>query len=99
MLGTRCGNPLRTTRSWHAGQLPPLTIGHLAKTRKKLPDRAGGPDAVTAQLLRTAPNQALPPLLKLLQDMEATAELPTQLQMSLVVMLAKNEKVERPITL
>ena len=33
------------------------------------------------------------------QDMEAKAELPTQLQMSMVVMLAKNEKVERPITL
>ena len=31
--------------------------------------------------------------------MEATATLPTQLQMSLVVMLAKNEIVERPITL
>lgn len=31
--------------------------------------------------------------------MEASAELPTQLKMSLVVMLAKNEKVERPITL
>ena len=31
--------------------------------------------------------------------MEAKAELPTQLTLSLVVMLAKNEKVERPITL
>ena len=35
----------------------------------------------------------------ILQAMEAKAELPTQLTMSLVVMLAKNEKVERPITL
>lgn len=82
-----------------AAQLPPLTFGQLAKTLKKLPDRACGPDAITTQLLRTAPKQALTPLLKLLQDMEATAELPTQLQMSLVVMLAENEKVERPITL
>ena len=59
-----------------------------------------GPDAITTQLLRTAPKQALQPLLVgILQATEAKAELPTQLTMSLVVMLAKNEKVERPITL
>lgn len=74
-----------------AAQLPPLTIGHLAKTLRKLPDRAFGPDAITTQLLRTAPKQALQPLLGILQTMEATAELPTQLQTSLVVMLAKRE--------
>ena len=74
----------------HAATLPPLTFGHLGKTLKKLPDGACGPDAITTQLLRTAPKQALTSLLKLLQDMEAKAELPTQL---------KNEKVERPITL
>ena len=31
--------------------------------------------------------------------MEAKAELPTQLQMSMAATLAKNDKVERPITL
>ena len=56
-------------------------------------------DAITTQLLRNAPPHALPSLLNLLQEMETTATMPTQLQMSPVVMLAKNEKVERPITL
>ena len=80
-----------------AAQLPPLTVGQLARALKKLPDRACGPDAITTQLLRNAPPHSLPSLLQLLQDMETTATLPTQLQMSMVVML--NEKVERPITL
>ena len=76
-----------------AAQLPELTIGHLAKTLKKLPDRACGPDAISTQMLRTAPPQALPGLLKIFQDIETTATLTTQLQMS------NNEKVERPIAL
>ena len=73
-----------------AAQLPPITIGQLA-----IPDRAC---SLSTQLLRNAPPHALPALHKLIQEMEATATLPTQLQMSLV-MLAKNERVERPITL
>ena len=91
--------PLQDAAKQQAAQLPPLTYEQLGKTLKKLPDKACGPDAITTQLLRTAPKQALQPLLGILQEMETKAELPTQLTMSLVVMLAKNEKVERPITL
>ena len=91
--------PLQEDAKQQAAQLPPLTFEQLGKTLKKLPDKACGPDAITTQLLRTAPKQALQPLLGILQAMEAKAELPTQLTMSLVVMLAKNEKVKRPITL
>ena len=91
--------PLQEEAKQQAAQLPPLTYEQLGKTLRHLPDRACGPDAITTQLLRTAPKQAIQPLLSILQDMEAKAELPTQLTMSLVVMLAKNEKVERPITL
>ena len=91
--------PLQEQAKQQAATLPPLTFEQLGKTLKHLPDKACGPDAITTQLLRTAPKQALQPLLSLLQTMEAKAELPTQLTMSLVVMLAKNEKVERPITL
>ena len=91
--------PLQEEAKQQAAKLPPLTYEQLGKTLKHLPDKACGPDAITTQLLRTAPKQAIQPLLSLLQDMEAKAELPTQLTMSLVVMLAKNEKVERPITL
>ena len=90
---------LRDQACTQAAQLPPLTLGHLARVLKQLPDRACGPDAISTQLLRNTPPQALPSLLQLLQDMEKSATLPTQLQMSLMVMLAKNEKVERPITL
>ena len=91
--------PLQEAARQQAAQLPPLTYEDLGRTLKRLPDKACGPDAITTQLLRTAPKQALQPLLSILQTMEAKAELPTQLTLSLVVMLAKNEKVERPITL
>ena len=91
--------PLQEAAKQQAAQLPPLTYEQLGKTLKRLPDKACGPDEITTQLLRTAPKQALQPLLGILQAMEAKAELPTQLTLSLVVMLAKNEKVERPITL
>ena len=66
----------------NAPRPPPISIGQLASTLKKLPDRACGPDAISTQLLRNAPPHALPALLKLIQEMEATATLPTQLQMS-----------------
>ena len=80
-------------------QLEPLTIGQLAWVLKHLPNKACGPDAVTAQLLRTAPPLALQPLLKLFHEMEAQAMLPTQQQMHMVVMLPKNSSKERPIAL
>ena len=91
--------PLQDQAKRQAAELPALTFEQLGKTLKHLPDKACGPDAITTQMLRTAPKQAIQPLLGILQTMEAKAELPTQLTMSLVVMLAKNEKVERPITL
>lgn len=79
--------------------MPPLTAGKLSHILKALPDKASGPDAVSTQLLRSIPPIAVGPLLKLFQTMEETAELPTQLQMHLVVTLPKNSKIERPITL
>ena len=82
-----------------AQSLPTISMGYFTKIIKALPDKASGPDAVSAQLLRTAPPLALGPLLKLIQDMEQSAQLPTQLQMHMVVMLAKNPTIERPITL
>ena len=77
----------------------PLTAGKLHHILKALPDKASGPDAVSTQLMRSIPPLALNPLLKLYQTMEEEAELPTQLRMHLVVMLPKNSKIERPITL
>ena len=90
---------LQTQARQQAQQLEPLTIGHLASVLKHLPDKACGPDAVSAQLLRTAPPLALQPLLKLFQDMEHQAQLPTQQQMHMVIMLPKTSTKERPITL
>ena len=82
-----------------AAALEPLTQGMLLLVLKALPDRASGPDAVSTQMLKSIPPLALTPLLQLFQTMENTAELPTQLQMRLVVMLPKNQRLERPITL
>ena len=82
-----------------AQQLEPLTIGHLTWVLKHLPDKACGPDAVTAQLLRTAPPLAVKALLKPYQETEAQAQPPTQQQTRTVVTLPKNSSKERPITL
>ena len=68
--------PLQEAAKQQAGQLPPLTFEQLGRTLKHLPDKACGPGAITTQLLRTAPKQALQPLLGILQAMEAKAELP-----------------------
>ena len=80
-------------------QLEALTISQLTWALRHLPDKACGPDAVTAQLLRTAPPLAVKALLKLYQEMEEKIQLPTQQQMHMVVMLPKNAAKERPITL
>lgn len=48
-------------------QLEPLTFSQLSWALRHLPDKACGPDAVTAQLLRTAPPLAVKALLKLYQ--------------------------------
>ena len=90
---------LQPAAQQQAATLEPLTQGMLHRVLKALPDRASGPDAVSTQMLKSIPPLALTPLLQLYQTMESTAELPTQLQMHLVVMLPKNQKLERPITL
>ena len=74
-------------------------IGQLARTLKALPNKASGPDSISAQLLRTAPPLSLQPWLKLIHEMEQAAQLPTQLKMHMVAMLPKNQTIERPITL
>ena len=73
-----------------AQQLEPITLSQLTWVLKHLPDKACGPDAVTAQLLCTAPPLAIRALLQLFHMMEAQAQLPTQQQMHMMVMLPKN---------
>ena len=90
---------LQQAAQQQASTLEPLTQGLLQRVLKAHPDRASGPDAVSTQMLKSLPPLALTPLLQLFQTMEHTAELPTQMQMHLVVMLPKNQKLERPITL
>ena len=80
-------------------QLEPITLSQLTWALRNLPDKACGPDAVTAQMLRTAPPLAIKALLQLYQDMKAKVQLPTQQQMHMVVMLPKNAAKERPIKL
>ena len=82
-----------------AQAIEPLTTGHLTSVLKGAPDKASGPDAVSTQLLKAAPPLSLAPLLQLYHTMEEQAELPTQMQMHMVVMLPKNQNIERPITL
>ena len=78
---------LQTLAKQQAQQLEALTLSQLTWALRHLPDKACGPDAVTAQLLRTAPPLAVKALLKLHQEMEDGVQLPTQQQMHMAVML------------
>ena len=78
----------------HARELPELTVGHLKRVLKPLPDIASAPDAVSTQVFNSAPS-----IPKLIQQMEKEACLPSQLRLHMVVMLAKNSQIEGPIAL
>lgn len=76
---------------------------HVVKARP-FPDRITHTGARACLTARVGPSAAacqplsLPPL-KLIQQTEQDACLPTQLRMHMVVTLAKNVRTERPITL
>ena len=93
-------------RDWRKHWQPPEdhpTMDRPSLKAAALAHAAQLPPITIEQLARTlkklpdSPDRACGP--DAIQEMEATATLPTQLQMSLVVMLAKNERVERPMTL
>ena len=71
----------------------------LQKIMRKLPNKAAGPDGISYDFLRHLPYPAVERLAKLLTEMEQEAELPLQMRHTNIVMIPKNERIERPIAL
>ena len=90
---------LRRIAQAAAAQLPPVDTALLGKLMRKLPNKAAGPDGISYDFLRHLPYPAVSRLASLLTEMERSAELPIQLRHTNIVMIPKNERIERPIAL
>ena len=82
-----------------AAQLPPVDTALLGKLMRKLPNKAAGPDGISYDFLPHLPYPAVARLASLLTEMEKTAQLPIQLRRTNIVMIPKNERIERPTAL
>ena len=87
---------LKAAAVHHAIGMPPIDSSVLQKVLRKLPNKAAGPDGISYDFLRRLPYPAVNKLAQLLTEMESTATLPTQLTLTNIVMIPKNNKVERP---
>ena len=83
----------------HAMSLKPLTLDDLQPRLSKLSNKAGGADGWSYAQLKLLPQEALESLLLLFRAIECDGLLPEQWLTSLVTMLPKNNRVERPIAL
>ena len=82
-----------------ANQLPPLHPGHMQKLAKRLPQKASGIDGISNDLLRNLPYEGFEKLAQMLMTYEKEGVIPQQWQANLVVLIPKNEQIERPIAL
>ena len=82
-----------------AEQLPPIQSHQLQQLLRHLPNKAAGPDGISYDFLRHLPYPAVEKLAGLLTSMEREGELALQLRVTNIVLIPKNEKVERPIAL
>ena len=87
---------LRREAQNQALQLKAIDSSLLQKIMRKLPNKAAGPDGISYDFLR---HPAVDKLARLLTEMEHSAELPLQMRHTNIVMIPKNERVERPIAL
>ena len=80
-------------------QMKPIDSSLLQKIMRRLPNKAAGPDGISYDFLRHLPYPAVEKLSHLLTEMEKEAELPIQLRHTNIVMIPKNDRIERPIAL
>ena len=90
---------LRAKAIEQQGMLPDPSLASLKRSLKSLPHKAGGPDGITFDLLRQLPEPGVISLWNLVKSWERQGQLPQQLCVSLVILLAKNSDSERPIAL
>ena len=79
--------------------LAPLSSDEVGTRLRRCPLRAPGPDGWTPAMARSLPPEAVEELTAILNLIEEKGEAPAQWRIVKVVMLVKNEVVERPIGL
>ena len=79
--------------------MPEFNHAHIERVLRKLPRKACGADAVSYDMLRNLPKEAIPHLALIMRRWEVQGQLPTQCLVNLVALLPKNALQERPITL
>ena len=105
LFGARQGRTLcncKDLRNEAAAQqktLPKACPEWLRKAIKKMPVKTSGPDGWTASFLKTLTVPEVAELVACFHNWEQEGVLQGQLCVSLTTMLAKNERVERPIAL
>ena len=90
---------LRREAQNQALQLKAIDSNLLQKIRRKLPNKTAGPDGISYDFLRHLPYPAVGKLARLLTKMEHSAVFPLQMRHTNIVMIPKNERIERPIAL
>ena len=96
---TAARKTLREAAKAQAQQLGPTGLENLGKVIKKMKQKAPGPDGWTCQFLKDLDEAGVQGLKEQMIEWERQNRLPGQLCVTLVTMLAKNDKIERPIGL
>ena len=90
---------LRELATTQARQLGKACVGDLKKVSKAMPKKAPGPDGWTSEFIKDLDEGGMDTLTQEMREWELTGRLPGQVCITLITMLAKNDRVERPIGL
>ena len=90
---------LRKRALQQVAEQKPLSSAQIKETLKCIPNKKGGPDGVSFQVLKNLPQEAFSGLTFLLQSIEKEGQWPQQIILVQVAMLPKSSTVERPISL
>ncbi len=90
---------LRDLAKSQAKQQGKAFVGDLQQVAKKIKKKAPGPDGWTSEFIKSLDEGGINALSQEMKEWELTGRLPGQVCITLITMLAKNEKVERPIGL
>ena len=82
-----------------ARQIGKTCVGDLKKVAKVMKKKAPGPDGWTSEFIKGLDEGGIEVLAQEMRQWELMGRLPGQVRITLITMLAKNEKVERPIGL
>ena len=91
-----CKERLKEMAIAQARQLGKTCVGDLKRVAKVMKKKAPGPDGWTSEFIKGLDEGGIDALAQEMRQWELTGRLPGQVCITLITMLAKNEKVERP---